>query len=182
MSAGFPCLLLSVLMLLLAPVCFADHLPENLLARTRPEKKLAGISLERSRVSDVVEMYGEPPCVIKRESAGYADSYDYYWYPDGVTLHVFVESGKELAGNSYISMIEIEGSAANAPTARTGAGLELGAKLSELKRIYGRRFKIRNIPEYDIHDVTVQWRSGYTLTAKLDRENRIETLSLLSPQ
>jgi hypothetical protein len=168
------------MLLLPAPVCFADHLPENLLARTRPEKKLAGISLERSKVSDVVEIYGEPPCVIKREtSAGYAGSYDYYWHPDGFTLHVFVESGEEPAGNEYISMIEIEGSAANA---RTGAGLGLGAKLSELKRIYGRRFKIRNIPEYDIHDVTVQWRSGYTLTAKLDRENRIKTLSLLSPE
>ncbi len=177
-------MLFSLLVLLpLATVSLADHLPDNLQLKSRPEKTLAGIRLGRSKLSDVIKMYGEPPCLIKEEMpAGYVDTHHYYWYEGEVRLHVVVFRSKELVGDEYIAMVEIEGSAMDGTIGRTGAGLKLGSGFSKLKRIYGRRFYLRNIPEYDIHDVMVQWRSGYSLVAELNQENIIKRLSLFSPE
>jgi hypothetical protein len=66
---------------------------------------------------------------------------------------------------------------------RSGAGLKLGDGLAELKRIYGKRFKERDIPNLGIHDVMVQWRSEeYSLVAEFDGMGRIKRLSLFSPE
>lgn len=182
MSAGSSWLSLPII-LLLSIFCLADHLPDNLQAKGRPERTLAGIRLGRSKVADVIKMYGEPDCLIKEERPpGYTDTYGYYWYKGDLTLILSVDHSKEPAGNEYISMIEIKGSAADGMLGRTGAGVRLGAGFSQLRRIYGRRFQLRNIPEYNIHDVMYEWQSGYSLVAELDQENRIKSLSLFAPK
>src|SRR5205085_11168079 len=156
----------------LAPICVADHLPPKLQARGKSEKRLAGILLERSKVSDVIKMYGKPSEVQEQEKPAdlnVVDIYDYYWIKPGVKLHLLVYRGSELKGGEYIALIEVEGSRAKDVIGRTGSGLKIGDSLADLKRIYGRRFHERNLPKLNIHDVMVQWRSEeFSLVAELD--------------
>ena len=71
-----------------------------------------------------------------------------------------------------ISLIEVEGAAG--PAGRTGAGLKIGDDLSDLTRIYGPRYHLRNIPNREIHDVMIQWRKEeFSLVAELDRWGKI---------
>jgi hypothetical protein len=51
---------LVLLLLLFGTTCSADHLPPELQARGRPEKKLARIHLEHTKLADVIRMYGKP--------------------------------------------------------------------------------------------------------------------------
>jgi len=167
--------------ILLAPVCRADHLPSELQARGKPEKRLAGIHLERSKLADVIKMYGKPTKIEKQPSPPDFDMYDYYWNKPKAKLHLVVERGFGIG--EHISLIEVEGSLDSGTIGRTGAGLRLGDNLADLRRIYGRRFKVRNIPELKTHGVMVQWRSEeYSLVVDLDRRGRIKKLLLLPPE
>ena|SRR5579862_6598587 len=160
--------------ILFASVCSADHLPPELQARGTPEKKLAGINLEHTRMSTIVKMYGKPT-EVKDD--------DYYWIKSRLRLHLVVYRGKEIRGGEYIGMIRVEGSRVTGVSGRTGLGLKLGDSLADLKRIYGRRFKERNIPKRGIHDVMVQWATEeYALVADLDPRGKIWALSLISPE
>ena len=164
----------------------ADHLPDNLQAQGRPEKRLAGIRLnEQTKVSDVIKLYGRPTTVKAWESdeANVSSSYDYYWVRRGLYLHVLVE--RLLRRNprwEYVSLIEVN-SQTTRKVARTGKGLKVGDNLRDLQRIYGSRLKIRDIPKFKIHDVMIQWRGEeYSLVAMLDRHNKITRLSLFAPE
>ena len=169
-----------------APICLADHLPPELQARGRPEKRLAGIVLDRSRVADVIKMYGKPAEVRKQDKpAGLnvVDIYDYYWIKSGVKLHLLVYGGGGIKGGEYIALVEVEGSPARGAIGRTGAGLKLGDGLADVRRIYGRRFQERKLPKLNIHDVMIQWRrEEFSLIAEFDGRGRIKNLSLSSPE
>jgi hypothetical protein len=70
-------------------VCLADHLPPELQARGKPEKRLAGIHLDGSKVSDVIKIYGKPTEVKKQSAPAdlkVVDTYDYYWNKRGIKL------------------------------------------------------------------------------------------------
>ena len=164
----------------------ADHLPENQQARGAPETRLAGIRLnDRTRLADVVRLYGQPTRVEAWESddVNISGSYDYYWFRPGLNLHVLVERlPRKLPGWEYVSLVEVYSGTSN-KIARTGKGLRVGDSLNALRRAYGYRFKIRDIPKLKIHDVMVQWqREEYSLVATLDRRNKITGLSLSAPE
>lgn len=170
----------------LATNCFADHLPPELQARGKPEKRLAGILLDHDRISDVIKLYGKPSRMEKQAEppdANWVDTYDYYWTKPDIKLHLVVERGKEIKGGEQIALIEVEGSRATGIIGRTGSGLKLGDSLADLRRIYGKRFKERNIPKLRIHDVMLQWRSEeYSLIAEFDQRGKIKNISLSSPE
>ena len=164
----------------------ADHLPDNLQARGAPETSLAGIHLtERTRLADIVRLYGRPTRVKAWESddPNASSSYDYYWRRRDLDLHVLVERfPRKIPGWEYVSLVEVD-SGTSRKIARTGKGLKIRDSLGDLKRTYGHRFKIRDIPKLQIHDVMIQWhREEYSLVATLDRRNRIKSLSLSGPE
>ncbi len=162
-------------LLLFGSTCSADHLPTELQARGRPEKKLARIHLERTKLADVVRMYGKPSKVEKQPSSADIAMTDYYWNLSKGRLHL-------LMVQNYISLIEVEGSAESSRL-QTGSGLKIGDDLGDLKRIYGPRYKLRSIPSLSIHDVMIQWHSEeFSLVAELDKKGRIKKLSLFSPE
>ena len=160
--------------LLFGTICSADHLPPELQARGRPEKKLARIHLEHTKLADVFRMYGKPSKVEKQPSSPDVVMTDYYWNLSKGRLHLLIVQ-------NYIALVEVEGSAES--KLQTGSGLKLGDDLGDLKRIYGPRYKVRNIPSMSIHDVMLQWRSEeFSLIAELDRNGQIKKLSLSSPE
>jgi hypothetical protein len=167
------CLSLITIALLPGLIARAEHPPKNLLARGKPEKVLAGVHLERSRLSDVIRAHGEPSKV---------EGDDYYWEKDGWKLHLVVYRGDGIRNGEYIAMIEVEG--ANVPRGlnKTGRGLRLGDTMSAIRHIYGRKFEERNLPKRNIHDVTVQWREEVSLVAEFNGEGKIKNLRLFAPE
>ena len=163
--------------------CFADHLPEHQLARGRPETTLARIDLRRTNIEKIVRVYGKPT-EEKKWEPGMSNSsgqIDYYWRKKGLNLHVQIEFIAKDPSWKPIVLVEVsEGTSRMIGTTR--AGLAVGDTLTDLRRVYGRRFHVRNIPKHDIHDVMVQWRSGYSLVATLNRKNRIVNLFLSAPE
>jgi hypothetical protein len=160
----------------------ADHLADRLKASGKPEMTLAGIRLtERTRLKDVIRLYGKPTRMKAWESSdpGFSSSYDYYWVKRALNLRVVVE---RLPGLESVGSIEVnEGTGGK--IGRTGKGLRIGQSLNDLRRLYGHRYSLRDIPKLKIHDVMLQWRhKEYSLVATLDRHNRITGLSLCAPE
>ena len=120
-------------------------------------------------------MYGEPSKVVKQSSTPDVALTDYYWNLANGKLHL-------LMVQDYISLIEVEGSAGSIHL-KTGSGLRIGDNVSDLRKIYGPRYKVRNIPRLSINDVMIQWRSEeFSLVAELDKKGRIKKLSLFAPE
>jgi len=67
---------------------------------------------------------------------------DYYWNLSKGRLHL-------LMVQNYISLVEVEGSSKSGRL-QTGSGLKIGDDLGDLKRVYGPRYKVRNIPSLAI--------------------------------
>ncbi len=163
-------------------IAHADHLPETFQARGQPEKRLAGVDLSRFKLADIIRLYGQPRTVKawEQDNPKIANSYDYYWRKRGVNLKVVIH---RVSGLEYIGLVEIAGLGRRGKIAGTAAGLRLGDPLKDLVRIYGQRFKVRNIPESRIHDVIIQWRrEEYSLVVSLNRRNRITGLTLAAPE
>jgi hypothetical protein len=171
---------------LFVPVIRADHLPLKDQAKGEPEQMLALVILGRTRVSDVIKLYGKPSELSKEPNPPdlkVVDTYHYYWTKGSTKLHLLVYGGAEVKGNEYIAMIEVEGSPSSGQLVRTGRGLKLGDSLRDVRRIYGPRYKVRNIPSLNIHDVMIQWRKAeFSLVAELDAKGRIKKMSLFAPE
>jgi hypothetical protein len=162
-------------LLLFTIICNADHLPPELQARGRPEKELARIHLEHTKLRDVIRMYGKPSKVEKQPSPPDIALTDYYWNLSKGRLHL-------LMVQNYIALVEVEGSAESV-WLQTGRGLKIGNNLNDVRRIYGRRYKVRKIPSANIHEVIIQWRSQeFSLIVGLDKKERIKSLSLSAPE
>jgi hypothetical protein len=168
-----------------AAVAYADHLEDKQQARGRPETKIAGIDLSRDKLADIIRRYGQPTRVKSWESdrPDWSSQYEYYWLKRGINLHVVVERlPKKDPKWEYIGLVEVDAGTSR-KLGTTGKGLRVGDNLRDLKRIYGSRFKVRNIPKIKIHDVMIQWRQEeYALVATLDQHNRITGLSLAAPE
>jgi|SRR5690349_22300903 len=160
-------------------VSHADHLPLKDQARGKPEKILAGITLDRSRISDVIKLYGKPSKITKEPKEpdlNVVETSHYYWIKGSTRLHLLVYG-------DYIALIEVQTSPTSGQLVRTGRGLKIGDDLADVRRIYGPRFKVRNMPDLKIHDVMIQWRAEeFSLVAELDSTGRIKSLSLSGPE
>ena len=162
-------------LLLITIICNADHLPPELQARGRPEKELARINLEHTKLPDVLRMYGKPSKVEKQPSPPDIALTDYYWNLSKGRLHL-------LMVQNYISLVEVEGSAESVRL-QTGRGLKIGDDLNDVRRIYGARYKVRKIPSANVHEVMIQWRSQeFSLIVGLDKKGSIKSLSLSAPE
>lgn len=158
-------------------VGYADHLASQ--AKGKPEKTLAGITLGRSKIADVIKLYGKPSKVTKEPkppNLNVVEMVHYYWVKGSTNLHILV-------AGEYMSFIEVQGSPGASRIVRTGRGLKIGDDLADVRRIYGPRYKVRNIPNLNIHDVMIQWREEeYSLVAYLDSKGKIKSLTLAAPE
>jgi hypothetical protein len=179
-------IVLTLSLLAFGTIVRADHLPEHQQARGRPETKLAGVRLgERARLTDFIKLYGRPTKVKAWEStrSNFASSYDYYWVRPGLNLHVLVERLPiKMPGWEYVTLVEVDYGTSR-KIARTGKGVKIGDSLKDFKRAYGSRVRIDNNPKMNIHAATVQWHTEeYSLSADLDKRNRITAFSLYAPE
>jgi hypothetical protein len=167
-----------------ASIGIADELPDELLARGRPETVLAGIDLKHTTIEKIVKRFGKPTAEKRWEPAmpNSVGQIDYYWHKKGLDLHVGIQYSNKEPDWKPVDRVEI-GPGTSRQLGKTGAGLKLGDSLSDLRRLYGRRFHMRDIPKSKIHDVMIQWRrEEYSLVATLDQRNRITSLTLVTPE
>ncbi len=131
-------------------------------------------------------MYGKPSEVQKEPKStnlNVVDTYHYRWLKQGIKLHLVVFHFDDTRNGEYIALVEIEGSQAAGRQYRTGRGLKIGDGLADIKRIYGPRYKVSNLPTLNIHDVMIQWRvEEFSLVAELDKKGKITKLSLFAPE
>ncbi len=157
----------------------ADELPAREQAKGKPEKILAGINIDRSRISDIIKLYGKPAKVStdpKPPNLNVVETHHYYWSKGSTRLHVAMYG-------EYMGFIEVKGAPSSSQIVRTGKGLKIGDDLADVRRIYGPIFKVRNIPHLKIHDMMIQWRTQeYSLVADLDEKGRIKSLILSAPE
>ena len=166
----------------------ADHLPDKLLARGKPETKLAGIDLTRTKLDNVIRMYGRP----KRETRvpNNPNWTGYIWELSGAKIELDVNngpSGKQIGG------IYVEG-IARGKVGSTGRGLRLGDTIEAIKQLYGNKFQIEkgnplgHRQEFTGVDavsqrIILQWASEeFTLTAGFDDAGKIIALWLILPE
>src|SRR5207245_7009408 len=119
----------------------ADHLPDNLQAPGRPETTLARINLKDASITKIVKLYGKPTKEKRAEPSlpNSSGSIDYYWRRRGLNLHVQIEFATQQPEWKPVVLVEV-GIGTSRRVSKTGAGLRLGDTLSDLRRVYGRRF------------------------------------------
>jgi len=135
-----------------------------------PETTLAGIDILHTTIPDVHKMYGEQEALYAVPPDPYpAGTKLYKWGRLTVTLKVLTEpspSGEIIRAIS----VEGEGEPGKKPINRTGRGLSLGAKASEIKKLYGVE------PEKGF--ATIKWADGTTLVVGLNNKDRVNKLEL----
>lgn len=159
---------------------FADHIPENLVAKGKSEKTIAGIKLMGFTLKRIKKFYGNPTKV---------DGDNYYWNKSGVVLHVMMaigstfENGKWVkVGSEYIGYVEISGKQNLAQICKTGAGLSLGATVADVRSVYGKKYQVRRSTNRQSSKIFIEWKDGVSMEVYFDNEGKINKLSLNSAE
>src|ERR1700712_4444750 len=121
------------LFLVLPLLAFGDHLPDRLVALGPPEHTLCGIDVYQSKGSALLQTLGKP--VSDEKYPKTEEARELIWDRDGARIHATVN----VADTAYAADV----SGKPGTLTRTGRGLGLGQSLSDLRRIYGSRFRKR---------------------------------------
>jgi hypothetical protein len=159
---------LMLCLLLLCPLVYGDHNPENEISKGRAENRLANIILMKSKLADVIKIYGKPSRI---------ESDEYYWQHSDWTMRLIFETP-----NDPVVNIDVRGRNIPKHIGVTGSGLKIGDSLLTLRKIYGTRYDERNLPNIRIHDVMIEWEEGVSLVAEMDAAGKIVSLSLSAPE
>lgn len=175
---------------------FADHLPEKLLARGKPETTLAGINLESTTPEEVLRRLGPPIKTVRVPNNPQWTGY--LWQAANTRIEVEVSRGRTRDYIETVTVVRLNGespaSASKQPNVSIGQGLKLGNSLDALKALYGSRMQVDkqaavpvdtkpflSVP--GVETATIQWTPmEFTLTAGLDAEGRIIALRLRPPE
>lgn len=138
-----------------------------------PETVLAGINIRAMKTSDVQKLYGQQDAVYAVPPDPYPVGTKLYrWGRLTLTLKVMTEPSP--AGEA-IRAIEIagEGEPQDKPINKTGRGLKLGAKSTDVKKLYG----------VDAANglATIKWSDGTTLLITANDKGRVSKLELRAP-
>ncbi|HEY2390858.1 MAG TPA: hypothetical protein VGK22_06765 [Candidatus Angelobacter sp.] len=159
---------------------YADHLPLEQVAIGSPEIQLGPIRLEHTTKNDLVKIFGPPT-----EEKTVPDDQDskrgerlYSWNINGDKLSV--RTWFQPNGESPVDSAEVWGTNA-LKWARTGKGLNLGDSQTDLRRIYGRRFKSGRRKTDNVLYVVIQWQNGTEVHADFSPENRINHILVNAP-
>ena len=168
-----------LLVLITLPV-IADHLPSSQLAQGKPETRLGPVLLDQTTVNDLVRLYGEP-CgrkVISDDNQGTRGERIYSWKMGPAKLEV--RTWFQPKGESAIDSVEVWGDSAEQLT--TGCGLHLGAKKSDINRLYGDRYQSGSKKPHGSAFVFLQWRIGNELHVDLNENGQVDHILLVAPQ
>ena len=169
-----------VMFMCLASIAFGDHLPATLQASGVPEGQLGPVRLEYTSKNDLVKIYGPP-----LEDKTFPDDHDksrgersYIWKVDGQKFGVGTWFRPQ--GESAIDSAQVwKGQGENA--LMTGRGLKVGNSLSDVRRIYGKRFKLgRRIDTKRLY-IFLQWRNGTELHVDFGPDDRVDHMLLIAP-
>jgi hypothetical protein len=101
---------------------------------------LSGIHIYKSSIDDLEHEYGKPQSV--KEGQRYENRVrTYEWQNKATRLRVMGLAEKLSYASGWIISIDVWGKQAQAGLGITGAGLRLGDRLEDAKRIYGSRLK-----------------------------------------
>ena len=169
-----------LLMLLITLPVIADHLPPSQLAQGKPETRMGPVLLDRTNVNDLVRLYGEPSGrkVISDDNMGTRGEYVYSWKIGPAKLEV--RTWFQPKGESAIDSVEVWGD--SAVQFATGRGLRLGAKRSDIKRLYGDRYQSGKKQPNGLAFVFLQWSIGNELHVDLNENGRVDHILLVAPQ
>ncbi len=159
---------LTLSFLFLSSLTYGDHNPENQISKGKAEHLLANITIMKSKLADVIKIYGKPNRI----------EYDqYFWQKRDWTLRLIFETSDEPVIN-----IDVRGKDVPKQIGVTGSGLKIGDSVSKIRKIYGKRYHERNLPNIGIHDIMIEWEEGVSLVAEIDPAGKIASLSLSAPE
>jgi len=162
------------------PLTPGDELPSKLLAHGKQECVLAGINVISSTVEQAEASLGKPTSeeVTFPEQKGIAGEREYVWRKLNVVVTLkteFIHDARLKGGfNESPELVTVEGS--DGAIGRTGRGLKLGDRLSEIEKIYGTRFVKKGKTIY------IEWKSGTGLSVTTDDKGLINRIDLSAPE
>lgn len=157
----------------------ADHLDETRVARGKPEHILCGIEVTKSRIADVIRLYGTPIHVEDNplEDTPGSGEPNYVWEKNGVRMEIgtgyYTRNGKRIESETY--SVKVSGKGAHGSLGRTSAGLALGMKWTRLKQLYGNRFFRSSKSSF-----LIEFRDETRLYVSVDDSGRITSMHLLA--
>jgi hypothetical protein len=167
-------------LLVIMPLISGDELPDNLLAHGRQERLLAGMDVLSATVAQAEEWLGKPTQeqVTDPEQKGIAGEKTYVWEKPlvKVTLKTGFLHDARVKGRYAESpeVITVEGS--DGSIGRTGRGLKLGDKFSQVEKLYGHKFVRKG------NTIDVQWKSGTDLLVTWNDDGLIDKIGLFAPE
>ena len=138
-----------------------------------PETILAGIDPHHTTIAAVQQKYGLQEAIFAVPPDPYPEGTKLYkWGRLTVTLKVLTEPS---AKGEVIRAVSVEGDGEPGDQAinKTGRGLKLGAKASEIKKLYGA--------EPANGQTRLQWKDGTTLVIGTNGKGRVSKLELRAP-
>lgn len=175
-------MLLFVLMCSSPAGLVADHLPEKLIARGKPEHVLCGIDVYRTTPQTGIAKLGKPsarkqsspPDEHLPAGSGYVD---YEWsklaHTCKAAAYFRTEHGQQIETELY--WVELSGTDATSDLARTGSGLRLGSDLKATKAIYGDRF-LQKTPS----SILIQFTDETELSVEFDDLGKAKKITLMA--
>ena len=161
---------LVLLLLMVGGTAVADRLPVNLLARGKVERTLGGVDIDLehgSRPKDLLDRLGKPETYKTTDPM---DCGEIVWVKGGSRLQTEIGCGKVHAEDTTVA-VEVSGTPSD--LTRTGAGLNLGDTMDNVKRCYGTRFGRRG------DQVRLQWEDETELRLTL-RGGKIVRMMLVA--
>jgi hypothetical protein len=130
----------------------ADRLPDNLIIQGKAETVLCGIDVTNSHDSDLLKRFGKPVIYLKYPQT-VVDAAEITWNVEGSKIHVYIN------GDYIAYAVEVSGKAS--AITKTGRGLALGQTVTDLERIYGKKYRRRG------SRITLQWEDETELRIKI---------------
>jgi hypothetical protein len=132
-----------------------------------PETSLAGIELGHTTIADIEKMYGKANVV---SNAGGTTLFQWQRLTVALTIATQFDPKNPSDPSGTVISVAVQGEGDNKPISRTGRGLKLGAKVSDVKKIYG--------VEANSGTTTLNWPNGTTLSVRLADNQKIDRLEL----
>ena len=158
---------------LLAAVLLSCSFAAAQTATGPPETVLAGIDLRHTTIAAIQKLYGQQDAMYAVPPDPYPQGTKLYkWGRLTVTLRVLTEPSPQ---GEVIKAVQVEGQGEpnDKPINKTGRGLKLSAKASEINKIYGR--------EPSGAETKIQWPDGTILIVTLNDKQRVGKLELRAP-
>ena len=180
-----------ILGLALTLMCFSGLLANPSrrvkINKGKAEHVACGIDVYDYKISQVVAMYGNPTRLETYTSQKPKEIYSnksYFWDLPDLKMEVSVMFFPNKTSSGFMEdgvyCVTLQRIKSQEKIGVTGAGLKLGDSLSEVTKIYGKQFLIKNVSGTKEKYLSILWEDGTILLARFDENNRIKRLSLLA--